>query len=239
MKAILFDLDGTLLPMNQEAFIEEYTKEFSKVCEPYGYSKEKFGKALWIATKAMLKNHGATTNEEVFWETMDQVIDKNVRSLYPILLRFYENEFYQAQKYTIKNPRSKECIQIVKQKGYKIILATNPVFPPIATHTRVRWAGLNVQDFDYITTYDNSYYCKPNPEYYKGIIKENHLFPEECLMVGNDVRDDMCAKSLGMDTYLITDCLINTEQVDINQFPHGSMEDFYHKILEIEDLNKK
>ena len=45
--------------------------------------------------------------------------------------------------------------------------------------------------------------------------------PEECLMVGNDVSEDMVTEQLGMKTFLLTDCLINKAGVDISQYPHG------------------
>jgi hypothetical protein len=41
-------------------------------------------------------------------------------------------------------------------------------------------------------------------------------------MVGNDVTEDMVAKTLGMEVFLVTDCLINKENQDISQYPNGS-----------------
>ena len=45
---------------------------------------------------------------------------------------------------------------------------------------------------------------------------------EECLMVGNDVGEDMVTANLGMKVFLLTDCLINRTGADISQYPHGS-----------------
>ena len=55
--------------------------------------------------------------------------------------------------------------------------------------------------------------------------------PEDSIMVGNDVDEDMCAAKLGFDTYLITDCLINRSEKDINRWKHGSFEDFYRLVV--------
>ena len=41
-------------------------------------------------------------------------------------------------------------------------------------------------------------------------------------MVGNDVSDDMVADGLGMQVFLLTDCLINKENVDISAYPNGN-----------------
>jgi FMN phosphatase YigB (HAD superfamily) len=91
----------------------------------------------------------------------------------------------------------------------------------VATEARIGWAGLDTEDFELITTYENSSYSKPTEEYYREILKALALTPEECVMVGNDTRDDMSAAALGMRVFLLTDCLINEAGEDISKYPHG------------------
>ena len=86
----------------------------------------------------------------------------------------------------------------------------------------MEWAGLSAEDFERYTTYENSCYCKPNPAYYEEILRGQGLVPEECIMVGNDVREDMIAETLGMKVFLLTDCLINKDGADISRYPRGS-----------------
>ena len=50
-------------------------------------------------------------------------------------------------------------------------------------------------------------------------------------MIGNDVDEDMCASRLGFSTYLITDCLINRKDKNINVYNHGTFEDFFKSLL--------
>ena len=119
-----------------------------------------------------------------------------------------------------------ETIDILKSKGYKLILATNPAFPLVATANRVRWAGLEPKIFDYISVYDNSHFCKPNSRYFLEITNKLGLKCEECLMVGNDVTEDMCTKSLGMETYLVKDCLLNRDNLNYSEFNQGMFKDF-------------
>ena len=116
---------------------------------------------------------------------------------------------------------AKEIIDLVKQKGMTAVLATNPVFPRVATESRIRWAGLDPKDFALYTTYENACFCKPNPKYYLEILEKLGCQPSECLMVGNDVDEDMVAESLGMRVFLLSDCLINRSQKDISFFPNG------------------
>ncbi len=80
---------------------------------------------------------------------------------------------------------------------------------------------MDPEDFEWITTYENSSYCKPNPAYYFEIMRKLDADPGECLMVGNDVTEDMAAKTIGMKVFLLTDCLINKEGKDLELYPHG------------------
>ena len=118
-------------------------------------------------------------------------------------------------------PQAHKILDQIKAMGLRTVLATNPIFPAAATQKRIQWAGLSVQDFELYTTYENSRYCKPNLKYFLDITSQLGVHPEECLMVGNDVGDDMVAAELGMKVFLLTDCLINSTNTDIDQFPHG------------------
>ena len=114
--------------------------------------------------------------------------------------------------------------------GLRTILATNPLFPVVATHSRVRWAGFQPENFEMITTYENSSYCKPNPDYYREILGKMNLKPEECLMVGNDAIEDAAAEKLGIRVFLLTDCLINKDQRDLSAYPRGSFPELMNYI---------
>ena len=124
-------------------------------------------------------------------------------------------------------PMAKQIVDWLCEKGIRVVLATNPLFPSVATENRIRWAGLRPEDFAYFTTYENSRYCKPNLDYYREILEKLSLKPEECLMVGNDVGEDMVAEQMGMKTFLLTDCLINKAGSDISGYPHGGFPQLY------------
>lgn len=222
IKTILFDLDGTLLPMDQDEFLQDYFGRLVKKMIPHGYAPKRLTKSIWACTEAMVQNDGKVTNEEIFWERFSEIYGGDVRKDEPTFLEFYQNDFQEVRNSCGFDPRSSETIQELKNQGYRLILATNPLFPAIATHSRIRWAGLEPEDFEWITTYENASCCKPNPDYYREILDKLNLQPEECLMVGNDVEEDMIAELLGMQVFLLTDCLINKHQKNIDGFPHGS-----------------
>lgn len=219
---VLFDLDGTLLPMNQDVFIGAYLSGLTAKMAPFGFDPREIAKAIWAGTGAMVKNDGSARNEEVFWKVFSQVCGRDMLELYGPIEAFYREEFQLVRHSCGFDARSAETIRALKEKGLTLALATNPLFPAIATHSRVRWAGLETEDFAHITTYENSCHCKPNPDYYRDILTTLGVSAEQCLMVGNDVSEDMIAQDLGMQVFLLTDCLINKENEDISRYPHGS-----------------
>ena len=222
---VLFDLDGTLLPMDQEIFVKAYLGGLCKKLAPLGYEPRALSAAIWKGTEAMVKNDGNRLNEEVFWETFCGLMGENARKDEPVFEEFYRKEFQQVAQVCGRNPTAKELIDRLKAKNLRLVLATNPLFPAIATHSRVRWAGLQPEDFDYITTYENSAFCKPNPHYYREILDKLGLKPEECLMVGNDPVEDVAAAKLGLPVFLLTHSLIKREGVDVTKLPHGGFEE--------------
>ena len=221
LKAVLFDLDGTLLPMDQEKFMKLYFGGLAKKLAPYGYEPQKLIDGIWAGTAAMVKNDGSRTNEDTFWDTFEKSYGKPCRQDEPVFDSFYRNEFIAARDACGYVPEAKETVDFLKENGVTVILATNPLFPPIATENRMTWAGLSPEDFALYTTYDNSSYCKPNPKYYAEILQKINLNAEDCLMVGNDVTEDMVAETLGMKVFLLTDCLLNTKKLTITKYPQG------------------
>ena len=220
MKAVLFDLDGTLLPMDQDKFIEAYMGTMAKKLATYGYEPKVLGNGVFAGIKSMVSNDGSITNEEAFWNAFVGIVGEHVKEDLPIFDDYYRNEFQGVAEVCGYDKRAKEIIDYIREKGYQIVLATNPLFPSIATESRMRWAGLDKEDFVLYTTYENSSFCKPNPKYYLEILEKIGVTPEECLMVGNDVTEDMVAEALGMKVFLLTDCIINKENKDIsNQKP--------------------
>lgn len=218
---VLFDLDGTLLPMEQDVFVKTYLGGLCKKLAPLGYEPRALSAAIWKGTEAMVKNDGSRLNEEVFWETFCGLMGENARKDEPVFEEFYKTEFQQVAEVCGHNPAAKALIDGLKERGLRLVLATNPLFPAIATHSRVRWAGLEPEDFCHITTYENSRFCKPNPDYYREILDKLGLQPEECVMVGNDEGEDGAAAKLGLQVFLLTDCLIERAGADTAGMPRG------------------
>lgn len=180
----------------------------------------------------MIKNTGEKRNEEVFWDDFATHFGEKSREDLPLFNSYYENEFDGVREVCGYNPQAAETVNQIKEMGLRVALATNPIFPAIATRKRMKWAGLTPDMFKLYTTYENSSYCKPNLDYYRAIMKQMGVAAEECLMVGNDVSDDMVVTALGMEVFLLTNDLINKDNVDINQYPHGDFSELMKYIEE-------
>ena len=126
---------------------------------------------------------------------------------------FYSTNYKKLAKYTAPTPLASQAVEYTRRGGRAVVLATNPLFPAIAQNTRIEIAGLSPDDFDFVTSYENEMYSKPNPKYYLSIAERLGVEPCECLMIGNDEGEDMyAASSVGMNCYLVEDCLIPSEK---------------------------
>ena len=208
-KAILFDLDGTLLPMDMDEFTNGYFKELYQAVNPEDIPIKTFVDAIWKGTYSMMTNDGKKTNRDAFWDTFGSLTGCDVDEMDRRCLSFYSNEFKLSKCFTQDNPLALKAVQIARKKADKVILATNPIFPMAGQETRLEWIGLSKEDFDLVTCYEEEYYSKPNPKYFEAVLKKTGLKPEECLMIGNDEKEDMlCAQMAGIDAYLIEDTMI-------------------------------
>lgn len=220
IKAVLFDLDGTLLPMDTMMFMEKYIQAIARAAAPL-VEPDFFTQALLNSTRAMLldRNSGLT-NEEVFWADFARAMGDVTQPLKPVLDDFYNTVFPHLGQGVIQpTAHARQAVETVLDKGLGIVVATNPVFPQLAIWHRMTWAGVEDLPWDLVTTYEDMHACKPHLEYYREIVDKLGLDPQECLMVGNDVGEDIIAGTMGMHTGLVTDYLIDVDNPPVPR-PH-------------------
>ena len=236
---ILFDLDGTLLRFKQEEFIESYFAKLAKVFAAGGMDVEKSIKAIWAGTRAMMLNDGSNLNIDVFWKAFAEFLgadDEEVKNIEASCDEFYLNEFNLVKSIVEHSDIPKKLVKKMKQKGYSVVLATNPLFPQCGVISRLGWGEMEESDFLHITHYGNSSFCKPNLGYFREILDKIGKAPEQCLMVGNNPAEDMIAGELGMETFLVTDCVENESDIDITMFRRGSLEELEGFLLSLPDV---
>lgn len=220
-KYIFFDMDGTLLPMDAATFAKVYFKVLTKKMLPHGYEPEALISGINAGITAMQHNNGSRRNQEIFWEEFASVAGGRVMRDRPLFDEFYAIDFQRIASSCGYAPEAKRTVDLCRDNGFHVVIATEPIFPLCAMESRLRWAGIEPDAVDFITSYETSGYCKPDLGFYEELLDRFRITPDECVMVGNDVGEDMPAGELGMKTFLLTDCLINKANQDINRWEHG------------------
>ena len=240
IKTILFDLDGTLLPLSQDDFIPPYFKGLGKVFARLGIEPETASKAVWSGTKAMALNDGTMLNSQRFWKTFAKIMELECSKLAEVETatdEFYIGEFGEIIKSIIKphdKRLPKRIITSLFESGkFELVLATNPLFPLCAVESRLRCLGINPTHFKLTTHYGNSTFCKPNLDYYREIFGKLNISQEQCLMVGNNTVEDLCVGELGAKTFLVTDFVENSENTDYKPNYKGTLAEFETFIMRL------
>lgn len=225
IKAILFDLDGTLLPVTNDFFFRNYLNDVSTALP--GVDPKLLGAAIVeVLGEVMRENDPKRTIGDVFMRKLSERVGMTVAAMTPHLDEYYAEGFPLLGRGITPNPHVPEMVSAAKDKGYRLVLATNPVFPAAATRERIRWAGLEESDFEFVTYFDDCRHTKPHLEYYRHeVLDRLDLYAADCLMVGNDIGEDMApAAALGMSTYLLTDYLIGERDEDFWDDEGGYLE---------------
>ena len=231
----LFDLDGTLLPMDFDHFMKLYFHNmgvhFGSFTDPNNLMKN-----VLLSTEQMIMVNDGRTNEEIFMEHFKTLIAEDIDEYIERFHKYYDTLFANVQPSTYQSQEMIDSVQTLIDKGYEVVIATNPLFPYKANLHRIRWAGLDPNQFSYISSYEENKHCKPHVAFYQEVLDNINKQPEECIMVGNDVFDDLPAKKLGIDTYLVTDCLLNRHNQPINSDYQGTYQDFYSFVKALEPI---
>jgi FMN phosphatase YigB (HAD superfamily) len=204
LKAILLDLDNTLILFNESRFYQEYFRRIETRFADL-MPADIFRKRLVRATHALLENNGQMINADYFMKAFTQESTNRRDRLWNRFLKFYETE-YDEIKVSVTFPDNlHETFHKIVRSGLKLVLASNPIFPLNVQMKRLSWAGLEHFHFDLVTHIENMSFCKPRIEYYQQICRKINDPPQACLMVGNDPINDMIAARAGLKTYLTDD----------------------------------
>ena len=213
---VLFDLDGTLLPMDYLTFEKTY---FTGLCGALrDVSPEVLIRGIWAGVAAMVGNDGSRTNREVFAEVFSASTNLDYAGREEEFLRYYHTGFQKCRDVCTLTDVSGRIIDVLQKKGYTVAIATNPLFPQIATYSRLRWLGIDPERFPLVTTFETSCSAKPNPLYYREVCSRLGAVPLDCIMIGNDAQEDGAAASVGMEVILVRECLIDRTEHGADAF---------------------
>jgi FMN phosphatase YigB (HAD superfamily) len=208
LKAILFDLDDTLLGNSMETFIPAYLQAFARRVA-HLIPADRLIAEMMRGTQAMNANDGTgPTNEEAFSSVFYPALGYERDELRPIFDQFYAEEFPKLRSLTQPRSEARALVEWAFERGLQVVVATNPIFPRTAVEQRLDWAGVPVTEFDYalVTTYENMHAAKPHLAYYREILARLDRQPGECLMVGDDEQRDIAPAALvGIPVYWIAE----------------------------------
>lgn len=225
-EAVFLDLDGTLLPMDMDEFLAKYFKLLNEYAAGIGLDAQRFSLALNGGVRAMATDASERMNDQVFWTSFHDLYGDDDPGIDARIDEFYSTVFPHIGDGFEPNPAAARAISALKAKGYPLFLTTMPLFPRLAVEWRCQWAGVDPRDFDRITTYDNSFACKPDLRYYRQNVELAGCAPERILMVGNNTHEDLAVMELGCDAFLVTDWLLDSVGFPLSSVKNGSLADF-------------
>ena len=206
IKAVLFDMDDTLLDINLMAFMTTYVADVSRILSDIsGASAARFGVHLARSYLAMSNPSrvDGLTNREVFDATMERLTGLPVADETVVdALDYYDAEVLPGRNTALVSarpmPGGMGAIERVGELGLRCALATNPSFSEGCIRTRMGWAGISDAPFERVSHMGNSTRLKPRARYYEEFVAALGLRPQECLMVGNDAKRDFARPDVSL-----------------------------------------
>lgn len=206
INTVLLDLDDTLLRNSTEHFLPAYMFSLSNALTDFAPAEE-IVSLVMNAIQAMQDNANPTiTNEDAFYAHFLTNLKRTRNEIQPTIDRYYKTEYPKLKGFVHAHPNAQSLVSYLFRADYRVIIATNPLFPKVAVMQRLAWA--EVADFPYtlVTSMENAHFSKPDPKYYQEILDQFQLSPDEVIMVGDDAdRDIAPAKSIGIATWHITE----------------------------------
>ena len=203
-RTILLDLDDTLLGNSLDNFIPAYIKSLAQRMAPL-VPPEKLVPTLMAATQAMVTNPSSDRRlEETFGQAFYPVLGLDPVQARPLIDQFYAEDFPKLRPYTRLKPESADLVHEALAKGYRVAVATAPLFPRTAIWQRLEWAGLPVEStgFALVSSYEGFHFTKPHPAYYTEFLAQLGWPEGPVVMVGDDPKQDIQpARTIGLPVF--------------------------------------
>jgi len=239
IKAVLLDLDDTLLRLEVDGFIEQYNRRISQLIlaqQPElsaipAFDDSRLRKAVRDAVQAVLaKQDPTTTNQETFRQNLSRRLDIPSTAVGRAEDVFFRSEYKHLQPMVTPIAGAAELLDYLFTQDVAVVIATNPVFPLKAVKMRMGWAGLNPElPYALITALEGMHFAKPNAHYYEEILARVGVEPDEALMVGdNPTFDIAAAQRAGLHTFWIDDA--PTTSSDPGADARGSLADLVARL---------
>jgi len=209
VEAVLFDLDGTLLQVEMEQFIPAYIGGLAAHFADHA-DRGAFARTVRGTIHTLLTRPGdGTTNEALFLAALERQCAIPPALFGERLAGYCADGLAELAPLVRPLPLARRILQSCFERGLKVVIATNPVFPRPVIEARLGWGDLADFPFELVTTFENSRYCKPNPAYFDEILSRLGLEGRQAVMVGNDTEHDLAARKAGIPTFLVDTWMVD------------------------------
>jgi len=209
LKAVLLDLDNTLVLYDELVFYERYFNNISAFFTDL-FPPDEFQERVVRAALSLYMQNGVLNNRDFFMARFLDGHDRGIDAIWHRFEDYYVTEFPKiAVSVEVPNGLHR-VLNRLRELDLKLILASNPIFPRPALDARIAWAGIDPDLFSFVTDMETMSHVKPQEAYYRQIATQIGEIPSACLMVGNDRINDLVAAKMGMKTFLATEA----EEVD-------------------------
>ena len=232
IRAVLFDLDGTLVQVEMTRFIPAYVTGVGR----HFLDRVPLPKFAQVALQAVYSlvhfEDGSRSNEERFLGALERNLDIPPDLYRERLADFCKDGLGELAPLVGTVPEARSLVDICLERDLPVVIATNPVFSRSVINARLGWGGLNDYEFAGVTTLENSRFCKPSPRYFLDLADSLGVAPSQCLMVGNDTGHDLAASRVGMPTFLVETWTVDREESFIPDY-RGSHEELLQFLQQV------
>ena len=208
IKAVLLDLDNTLLHNPDIEWVAAFRQQWDR------HFADRFG--IKQASSALRYAIGCINHEPASYRTNADTILAALSSAMPLsdatlsaaIASFYRDNYHRLRDNTAPMANAAVLIESLLKQNLLVAIATNPFFPEGATRERLRWAGLSnlITEFAFITHSENMHFAKPSPAYYAETIARVGIEPDEALLIGDSMRNDIePAGAIGIHTWQVSE----------------------------------
>jgi FMN phosphatase YigB (HAD superfamily) len=220
---LLLDLDDTLLVNDVNVFLPAYLKALSAYLSDYA-DPTRLVNVLIDATGEMIKNNQPNlTLKEVFDAAFYPGLGITARDVNGAIQSFYSEVFPKLKNLTHPMDGAADLVEEAFRRGFRVAIATNPLFPRTAIDQRLDWAGLSPKKyaFSFVPSYETFHFAKPNPAYFGELLGSIGWPEAPVVMVGDDLANDIKpARDAGLPVYWLGEASPSTA-MDSRDFPGG------------------
>ena len=193
-KAVIFDMDGVIFD-TEKVYLDIWIEVFEK----YGYkmTKELYVNVMGTGRKNVIKTFLENFGDDLPIEKMYEEKDNQ-------LFYIIENQGIPLKKGV------KELFSMLKEKNYKIALATSAKRERVEKQIKDKWLK---ESFDAIVCGDDVEKGKPSPDIFLKAAKEIDVEAKDCFVVEDSPAGIKAAFSGGMKGIHVEDLKVADEEI--------------------------